>query len=260
MQPEQPIAVPFEAPVEKKKGSGSIIAMVGLGILAVAGIGFGIYGLMKEPEVKVETKVEPKVSLASATNIVSPYLRSLIPYATILDGMDDGAKIMLAYRNVPSRLVSTYDKVKVGYEALDEEYHKLFGEHLAKADTTAISGVTFSYTEYVSGYGEFEVEGDAFGGIMPIASVAKVKEASETADGLTITVYYDNVAICEYVNSPDAPDGVTEEYCISNKKFDAAGVTEFVESHEEMIPTVEMSFKEVDGRYVLTGLTKKSTK
>lgn len=257
MQPEQPIMAPVEAPIEKKKGGSSAIIMACLGILAVAGIGFGVYGFMKKPETKVETKVETVVSLTVAGNIVSQYSRSLIPHVSILDGMNNGTKLMLAYRSVPGYLINSYSDTIVSYYALDEEYYRLFGEHLAKESTNAL-GVSFSYMESGTGYGQFEIVGDAFGSNMALAIINKVKEASETDDGLTITVYHDNVGLCEYIgqDSASVPEGTTEGYCISKDKLDAAGVADFVENHENMVPTVDMTFKKNDDRYVLIGVTK----
>ena len=200
MQPEQPIAVPFEAPVEKKKGSGSIIAMVGLGILAVAGIGFGIYGLMKEPEVKVETKVEPKVSREAATNILKPYIGLVYnPAVDISNGFSDGDKIIFASHS--ALLHTKYDSASGGqiynYRELDYYYHNLFGEHLEKKTVAADYGITFTYD---SGRDIFIETGSGFGGPSPdYVPVTSVKEAKLDDDSLSVVVYYDFVPSCEYL-------------------------------------------------------------
>ena len=75
---------------------------VGCGVLALAGIGFGVFGMMKKPETKVETQTETVVSTEAANNIIAPYLTSLVPHVTIMDTeLSDIAKVTLAYRNMP---------------------------------------------------------------------------------------------------------------------------------------------------------------
>lgn len=252
MQPEQPIAVPFEAPVEKKKGSGSIIAMVGLGILAVAGIGFGIYGLMKEPETKVETKVETVVSKEAAVSILKPYL-GYSPIS-IMDGLSAGNKIL--YASIFTNGLFDSEGEIYYYRSLDNSYFNLFGEHLEKTTVVVGQGVTFTYNPDRDWFLE---TGGAWGAPNPAYErVTSIKEVNLIDDGLSIVFYQDSVPVCEYIGTDMGANGASEEYCISNEKLGMAGMNEFAENHEGM-PTYTFTFGVKDDRYVLVDTVKNET-
>jgi len=252
MQPQQSIAAPVEVPVEKKKGGSSAIIMACLGILAVAGIGFGVYGFMKKPETKVETKVETVVSKEAAASILKPYL-GFSPIS-IMDGLSAGNKIH--YASIFVNGIFDPEGDIYYYKSLDNSYFDLFGEHLEKTTVVAGQGVTFTYNPDRDWFLE---TGAAWGSPNPAyEKVTSIKEVNLTDDGLSIVFYQDSVPVCEYIGTDMGANGASEEYCISNEKLGMAGMNEFAENHEGM-PTYTFTFGVKDDRYVLVDTEKNET-
>lgn len=238
----------------EKKMKMLLYTAIGCGVLALVGIVVGALGLMKKPEVKVETKVESVVDNDAAWNIVRPYTTQFSYMTTVLDsGLTEAARFALAYENLSARYVwqipdsgLTY----VNYGDINYEYEKLFGYLLPKSNIDFYEYGSVVYETDDSGIDRFAVTPSNAGG-SGFVSVTRVKgaEYTSTEGVLDIEVYHDNVPIC-------GASEVSEAYCISPENINDRVVDKFVEDHESMIPVYTMEFKESNGGYVLSDVIK----
>lgn len=230
-----------------------LYAAIGCGVLAVAGVVFGVIGMMKKPETKVETVVETVVDDVAAANILTPYLKQISYANTILDsGLMDITKFELAYRNLPATDIfyKSDGYVAVSYDAMNYVYKTLFGGDLAKSSYGGDE--LFSLAEYISDDGgeRFVIAPDNFSGA-GLVSVTRVKEASVLGDSLTVTVYHGNVSVCGY--------GDAVGYCLGPDNIDDMAVDQFVKENADSMPTVDLVFSAADGRYILTRVTQNAS-
>lgn len=241
----------------EKKNNNMLYVAIGCGVLALAGIGFGVFGMMKKPETKVETKVEAVISEATAANLTAPYLVNIMPNVYITNtGLTDAAKFWLTYRNLPVDYVqymnSSEGVIVVGYNEMNAIYKNLFGGDLLRSsyggEGTGYPTAVFDITE--GGTEQFVITNyNGYGSIPGVYPIVKIKEITSTENGFNVAVYSDNVYGC----GAGAPVGidVPEGYCFVEL---SDTVDSFVESHADMIPVKNMVFTESDGRYVLSDI------
>ncbi len=231
-----------------------LVAMIGCGVLALAGVVFGVLGMMKKPDTRVEYKKEISVDKAAAENIARPYLNEISPYNTILDaGMTDAAKLALAFYNLSFRGVygpNEAGSYVVDFATMNDKYRALFGTDISNFETiNDLMAGSFAYQVNDSGVGQIVVTPVTAGGI-GFVSVVRVKDATygDEEDTLNIEVYRDLVPVC----------GLTEEtvYCLGPDIINDAVVDEYVEDYSDTFPVVTMTFTSTDDGYVLTGIEK----
>lgn len=231
-----------------------LIAMIGCGVLALAGVVFGVLGMMKKPDTRVEYKKEILVDKAAAENIARPYFNESSPYNTILDaGMTDAAKLALAFYNLSFRGVygpNEAGSYVVDFATMNDKYRALFGTDIPNFETiNDLMAGSFAYQVNDSGVGQIVVTPITAGGT-GFVSVVRVKDAAygDEEDTLNVEVYRDIVPVC----------GLAEEtvYCLGPDIINDAVVDEYVENYSDTFPIVTMKFTSTDNGYVLTGIEK----
>ena len=258
---------------KKKNGkTGIILGFILLFLLAVGGVGFGIWAMMdgnaREKELskqidelkqysdnnnsKSETAdgpiVEEKLYIDNglAQNIIKPYLGTFMTLNNVFDyDYNEDAKAYIAYMNVGKAYADV-----VSYDVLNSSYKDLFGNDndLERRDYSGGCEGSLKYSD-----NKFLVEGGACGGTM-MAMFSVVKNAYYNEDQLIIDVYHDTVGIkaaCE-------EDGGDASYCVDADKslvviesIEDYNMRELIELNKDKVPVYRMTFVPDNGHYVL---------
>ncbi len=253
-----------------KKNMGVVLGMVFLVLLAVGGVGFGIWAMMNKPSDQgevheceecvnadltnpVTTKFEIDVSLLQ--NLINPYTSSLggSTNTIFVYGLNDDVKAAISYYNLAPR--DAYDfreGEEVSYYDLNDKYKELFGDENELPERSFSPGHSVSL-EYLED-GRFVVQRFMGGGAG--GSVVIMAQSGEYNDGeLVVNVYYDVVPWCDLLIK-DKGEEEAGDYCIDNGK---ETITDFVNRKKEEIPVSKMIFAENNGHYVLRSIEKNQT-
>ena len=285
---EQAPVAPMAPAEEKKKSNGLIIGLVLLALVALGGIGFGVWQMMqgsdKDKQIidlktqvancanannNIETETETvtcpdgtateivknAIDNASAQTIADPYLVHFGAFDNIFDhDFDISAKMKIAFDNLGANKVVMATMVgewaiTVQYDDLNSEYKYLFG-----------SDQEIEKRDYESLYGDFtftEEQGERFkvslGGVGGTGATmfSVVKSAKYEDDNLIIDVYHDRAHWCE------SEDQIGNDYCVkaySVPKSEA--INDFIKDFADKIPVYTMTFAKDDGHYVLKDIKK----
>lgn len=276
----------------KTKNSGMLIGLIVLAIVALGGIGFGVWAMvdgnnrvadvnekmddlkkqndnLNEQSTKEETLAtncedmmisvnEKYIDNDLAQNLISPYLGLFNYLSNIFDyEFSEDVKVEITYQNLSPNRISTRGDVEfVRYTDLNAKYQELFGGVLEKRDYRV--GHSDSFTFVKDEYNElsdiFEISRYAGGGAA-MGMISAMKNAQLEGDEIIVDMYHEVVGIC------GAADG---DYCIPAPGQSYVGdsmsdtvVREFVEKYADRIPVYAMTFVKDDGRYVLSAVTKK---
>lgn len=277
---------------DRKKMSGGVIAcIVILAVLAIGGIGFGVWAMLSQndkialletdlancaasnndstenvevtcPDGTSTEIVKNVITNDLAQSLIKPYIGSFNYLNNIFDyGLNDDTKVLIAYANVDSSYVYDYDRdandgsrlnrKRVGYWALNNEYMWLFGGDSSLAEKNYETGKTASFTYDNNGFIVYPFAGGGAG----LAMFDIVKDAVYDDDYININVYHDKTSICD-INYNDG-------YCVSVDgngavidSIDQYNMRELINSFADRIPVYTMTFVKDDGHYVLNNIQK----
>ena len=247
-------AVVFDSSKDKNKDKSSkmmLYVAIGCGVLAVAGVVFGVLGMMKKPETRVETKIEKTVDDVAAVNLIEPYLTSIAYATNIIDsGITEAAKFATAFNNVVGRdMYVNGENYSVTYTALNAKYRELFGTNAPEQNVDGGAYMTASYGVDENGIGWFYVT--AFpvqgAGLVPVTRVMGTRYNEENE--LVVEVYHDNVSVCGYAN-------VTSGYCFDPLNIGEEAIDAIIEQYGDQMPTAQLIFSNEISGYSLVGIIK----
>ena len=264
-----------------KKNHGMLYGMILLAILAVGGIGFGVWAMLdgntrsqkkdeqisqlqsqlaEKSEVVVEddtTVVESdkKVSNELAQNLINPYLGTFTYLNDIFDHeFNENTKFYLAFKNLSENDIFQFGaqtteagQASVTYDTINSEYQYLFGNNNSLDKTNYEEGYSkFTYENENWGGGKFVIQKFGGGGTgFNVFSV--VKDAYYGDDNsIVIEVYHGKGTIC-------GMDGGDDSYCFSELVGYSVTMTPSVEKllNDSRTEVRKMIFVENDGHYVL---------
>ena len=262
-----------------KKSKGLLAATIIFASLAIAGIGFGVYGMFFQPKPTCETNCASNTDNQSADNQsetaptiaeVSELLKEKYGFDAIentfsddlfrhMNNFDQAAKIHFTIRNSNNILsepnypsTDPYFTREVSYDALNSQYQYYFGntDNIKKEDYE-IESLGISKIVYLSEKDAFEVYyRDGIGGYSTIEQINKVVDTYSTRDGFMATIISVNVD-----SSPKGSaaywgsDGVTEHYSINLSEDDLDDIAESLSAYK-------FGFIKEDGEYKLVSIEK----
>lgn len=206
-----------EATNAVKKPRGLVVTAVITSILAVAGVAFGVYGMLGPVEEPVapgdisqeeDQEAESVPSVAEVTKLLADKYgfdgaEMLLFNDSLAENLDDfglEAKLMIVTMD-KSTVDNSYEKCdyreeigscvyKVGYDKFNERYHYYFaGEDLAKTDYDLANRIPYKLV-YLADTDEFEVyfPDGGIGGYSTKYLIGKVSSVRATIDGYVATV------------------------------------------------------------------------
>lgn len=272
-----PIAVAPATPA--KSGKGAVIGMVICSILAIAGVGFGVYEMMNKPtqDLKVQVKGADGEITAIDTGIIekandgktvtingsvsSVSLKEL--KATIdkyvdfdADGMNifekgftDEYKYVTAIKKVlpaTAEFVAEYDFT---YNQLNEAYHNLFGTADDVENITDTSVIPCGTPIYSAELGKYIQPGDGCGGWFTTIRSYDILDFSESNGKITAKVAYLDVY--------PGDDTSSVKLKLDNGEYATSGpgvldTRKFV----DQLPKYSFTFEKSGADYILTAFQK----
>ena len=275
-------------PEKKKANVGMLACIVILVLLALGGLGFGVYAMSTKDAAVIqaqanceknannttteimevtcddgtttEVEVTKVIDNYVAQNMINPYLVPLGYFGNMLDyPFDDQTKINVAFNNLNDfyNFDSKNEFVTVSYLDLNKKYQDLFGDtsSLAKSDYSGRSESFVFMPADATTHGVEVFEVTLFqGGGTGHAVVSVVKDAKYENNNVIVDVYHDRLVVC----------GVNDnEYCVEanamnlvSTSIEDAGVKKFIEKFADRIPVYKMTFVQNNGHYVLNSLQK----
>ena len=260
------------APV--KSGKGAVIGMVICSILALAGVGFGVYGMMNKPatqDLKIQVKdTDGEITTIDASkiektdggktitiadgattnkaeiiklagNVVMPYLKARNGYLnSIFDegGLSDGIKFAIVTENG----LGIKDGSTIWPADLDEAYTYYF-------DTVAPKGFSSMCSKITLGDVVYTVEQYGCGGA-GLHIITAIKDARLEDGKLVVEVYY-----TKFGNNES--DAFLEQFKESDDNTDVIVSADQIESKEgygDYFKTYTFTFKPVDDHYAFESL------
>ncbi len=255
----------------KKGGKGAIIGMVIFAILALGGIGFGVWVWMDGNTQKdalnsqISALEQQNNDLQNAIkngeeilndgidkdllqNLIEPYLGSFHYNKNIFDyDFDDNVRIELAFQNLKSSVVvEKEDEVsyRVPYGLLNEEYKKLFGSNLELAQkdyAVGELGDKFYYSE--NSFKVVEQPGGGGGASM----VSAIKDGYYNGDSIVVEVYHDVIDWCEMTE---------DQYCLQSWPISNEELLNLINEFGNNVSIYRMTFAKDNGHYVLLSVEK----
>lgn len=247
----------------KKASKGMIWGMACLAILAVGGVGFGVWAMLdknqNEGEVQVsendnqviepvETNNDKEIDNDLAQNLIDPYLVSFSFGRTVFEeGFDENSKAITAFLSLNYVFfgVGTYNKIS--YDSLNSTYQHLFGndEEIGKQDYQK-GYYTLTYKADSNNAWNDQFSFDAVGGGGTGGGpVTVVKDAFVDDKKIIVEVYHDVLGVCDDNYPTDKP-------CfVDGTDYDA-----WVNDIKDELPVYSMTFRVNDGHYVLKNIEK----
>lgn len=290
------VANPVELPKEntmaegagaKKGGKGMLIAVILLALIALGGVGFGVWTMIngngevaqlkeKNSELQkqnnalsdklaengsstdgggtTEVVKESAIDNELAQNLIDPYLDSFNYLSNMFDyDFNEDVKMEIVYKNTPfGRVWVDTDIIAIRYNDANEEYQQLFGGDLEKRDYVAGHSDIFEYDTEKNWFKVSPFQGGGAG----LGMITAVKDALIDGNNIIVNVYHEVTHFC----------GVAEgDYCISapypSQSFIGTSMSDpvvkgFVEKFADRIPVYKMTFAKDSGRYVLKNVEK----
>lgn len=305
MDKEQPQAK-TEAPVDtaepvfhdnsnKSTPTGLIVCMVLLVLIAIGGVGFGVWQMMQGQNKDAQI-ADLKTQVANCANagddstenvtvacpdgtsteivknvitndlaqtLINPYLESFGYLNNLLDySFDDDAKIIVAFQNINPYETHSHDGengfelYKVYYNSLNDKYKEMFGSSKSLEKKDYDAGHSISFS-YSDDNGEYYDVLPFYGGGAGEAMFSVVKSANYDDGSIIVQVYHDLVSICF---EEDTNDG----YCIDAgglqnavvNSVDQYNMSDLISEFADDIPIYTMTFVKDDGHYVLSNVQK----
>ena len=275
---------------KKSAQKGMIIGMSVLSVAAIAGIAFGVYGMVSQnqkissletdlancaassntstenitvtcPDGTSTKIVKNVITNEVAQNLVNPYLINLTGIGNMLDyDFNEDIKVLVASKNMNINSIidvtpienaqQTFDYL-IPYDQLNDKYQEMFGN----SKELEKRSYSFGHTDTLS-YNEqsslFEVE-PFMGGGAGRGMFSVVKDAHYNGDNLEINIYHDSVSIC---------DGTDDNYCleigggIASTSIEDINIKDLINNFSDRIPVYKMTFTKNAGHYVLSDIQK----
>ena len=273
---------------KSKKSHGMLYGMILLAILAVGGIGFGVWAMMdgnskvekKDKQItelqsqlteKSETVVEDDTTVADgssvknvsnelAQNLISPYIGSFTYLNDIFDhDFNENTKFYVAFQNTSLNWFSGFGKSGIGadtaflrYDDINDRYKYLFGEDKDLDKVNYQEGYnTFTYEKDGFGGEGFTVERVGGGGTMS-ALFSIIKEAYYDEDSLVVDVYHDKINVC-------VVEGADENYCVKEMGYRTIldeEMKQIIDNNTDKVSVYSMVFKNSGDHYYLSSINK----
>ena len=269
---------------EKKSGKGMLIGMILLGLVAVCGVGFGVWAMMDGWSQKdtlsaqvdslkaqnsefleqlsevttddggtiidIDTDDNNDIDIALAQNLIAPYIDSFNYLSNIFDyDFTEDVKAEITYQNLRPTNITTDS---VYYGTFNTEYKELFGGDLAKRDYGIGHSDSFTFNDD-NGIERFKITSYAGGGA-GLGMFSVVKNAYYNNSNLVVNVYHDVIGIC---------GAADDDYCIESNgsgivvnSIEQSNVKELISNFENKIPVYQMDFSKSGGHYILNSVKK----
>lgn len=271
---------PTQTPEEKNKKL--LIIAIAAGVLAVAGLAFGIYGMTRPAKIsnftvqakndegtitelnKDKIDIDDKsntitipdtltpfgISKELAASVVKPYLRDLGAFSDILNNkFNENNKIRIAFQNIDPQylLMSTGETFRVSYRDLNNMYKYLFGsdENLEKKNYNNQSFIYFSTDNEATDY--FLVYPGGYGGT-GLTKFTAIKDAYFEDNRLVVEMYRENISWCGLI-TPEPEVCVKQQTWLSDNDFEAK--QEIIEKFGDKLSVKKMYFVKDNNHYIL---------
>ena len=274
---------PASTPEEKNKKL--FIIAIAAGVLAVAGLAFGIYGMTRPAKIsnftvqakndegtvtelnKDKIDIDDKsntitipdtlsplgISKELAASVVKPYLHDLGAFSDILNNkFNENNKIRIAFQNIDPQnlLLSTGDSFRVSYSDLNNMYKYLFGSD-TNLEKKNYNNQTFLYVpgdNATSDY--FLVYPGGYGGT-GLTKFTAIKDAYFEDNKLIIEMYRENLSWCGIV-IPEPDVCVDQQTWFSDNDFEAK--QKIIEKFGNKLSVKKMYFGKDNGHYILESI------
>ena len=268
-EPRSPFAVPPAAPARKKSVAPLIVI---LSIIALAGVGFGVYGLffrgVSEPEPECTTecvKEESTIKLSEVRSLVDKFI-VMDPVVAGLDTFKDAfadeykyyiAMHLLGYETVElndgsNGYCSEYD---ITYDELNNVYHENFG-----SDSDVIKTADFCGTPYYSEELKKYVGGCGCGGASDTTYDYEILDYDMLDGSLVVTVAYlemreaNNYDGKYYLKLANGEEEEVNSFNIE-RNYNGPGNSLRYE-YINTVPKFALTFEKEDGHYIFTNIEK----
>lgn len=272
-----------------KKNKAMIVGMIILAILAVGGIGFGIFSWaaaftnaskyteevmtnaalrdqlaeMKRSAAEEATVIDvdtEEISDELAQNLINPYMGTFTYLNDIFDHeFNENTKFYIAFKNMSFDWFGDFGKSAIGadtatvwYHDINDKYKYLFGEGKDLDRTNYQEGYnTFTYVVDNSGAEKFVVERLGGGGTMS-ALYSIIKDAYYSDEYLVVEVYHDKINVCVI-------EGADPNYCVKDMGYHTLYDDEMeriIDNNEERVPVYAMIFENAGDHYYLSAINK----
>ena len=278
---------------KKKSGKGLLFAVVFLVIVALGGIGFGVWAMMDGNNQtktlndqigslkKTNNELMEQLSEANANandsgdtiinidtngnfidsdlaqNLISPYISMIGYYNNVFSlGLDEGTKVYIAYVNLGREMFASVgvDNPSVSYNEINNEYKRLFGDNgNIEKKDYQVQNTEFLYK--VRNSDGYETFEIVSSGIGGTGTTMfdVVKKAEYDDNAIGVEVYHDTVPGCEANENGG--------YCVSGIGPAATSINQYnmrdlINNFADRIPVYKMTFVKDGGHYVLSGVEK----
>lgn len=287
---EQAPVAPMAPAGERKKSNGAIIGMVIFALVALGGIGFGVWQMMQGsskdkqiadlktqvtncananngstesvtvtcPDGTAMEVVNNVITNDLAQNIISPYIDAFKYLDNLFDYDFDGTtKFVIAFKNLgPQSFRNNDGGIVMSYDTINSEYKALFGadSNIEKKDYVGACG---NFTYYGEGNGalsnSFVYNVLGCGGTGS-AMFSVVKDAKYDSGSVAINVYHDVVHVC-FSDTDEKCVGTNVNSAIIDS-IDQYNMQDYLEKYADETPVYTMTFVDDGGHYVLNNVQK----